>query len=295
MRNARHHEEIRRFIDEIDSLPPLPEAARQLLALKDNPLAGAREVAAVIEHDPAVALQLIRHAASPLFGARNKIHSIQDAITVLGNKRVMDMAMALISVRGISLAAQGALNIHWFWRHAIYTATLMQLLAEAIPDHPKRPSPATAYSTGLLHNIGVLVNAHIFTKEFAALSADFGAPPESGFKAIEEKHLATNHSETGMLLLRKWTMPAEFIVVALEHHNPRYKGEFREYANLACIAASVLARMDIGDAECADPPANLFYDLKLGPAAVQEVVTRLNGESASLETLAREMCHGTQS
>ncbi|MEK6747781.1 MAG: HDOD domain-containing protein [Pseudomonadota bacterium] len=293
MANPQRTHDIRRYIEEVDKLPPLPEAARQLLALKDDPHASARSVAAVIEHDPIIAGQLIRHAASPLFGVRSKIHCIQDAITVLGNKRVMDMAMALMSVRGFRLPDSGPLNQLWFWRHAIYTATLMQLLAEEITAHPHAPAPATAYATGLLHNIGVLVIGKVFPKEFTTINADRTAKPTLALIKIEEARLGATHAQVGMWLLRKWLLPPEFIVTAHEHHNARYKGEFRTYANLAFAANCLLARIDIGDADAADPPANLYYDLKLSAAAAQHALQRLAAARASLETLATEMCQQT--
>lgn len=284
--------DIRKYIEEVSALPPLPEAARQLLALKDDPHASARAVGTVIEHDPLIAGQLIRHASSPLFGLRSKVHSIQDAITVLGNKRVMDVAMALISVRGFQLPKQGPLNMQWFWRHAIYTATLMQLLAEAIPPHPHQPAPATAYATGLLHNIGVLVIGQVFPTEFANINADYAIRPTLALTKIEDTRLGANHAQIGMWLLRKWMLPAEFIVTAHEHHNPRYKGEFRAYANLAFVTSCLLAKMDIGDAGAVDPPANVYFDLKLTPASAQQAQQRLSEERASLENLAAEMCQG---
>lgn len=67
--------EIRRRIEQVYELPPMPEMARRILQLRGNPDASVADLAAIIEFDPSLAAQVVRYAASPFYAYRGKINS----------------------------------------------------------------------------------------------------------------------------------------------------------------------------------------------------------------------------
>lgn len=137
---------IRHRIQHLDDLPTIPEAARALLRLRNNPLAGAQDLAAVVEQDPSLAAQIVRYARLSIFGYGGKVTSVQKAVTlVLGFDMALHMALGLAAGNRLNMPEGGRIGREAFWRHAVYSATLMQEFSTAMPAaiRRRRDSPTS--------------------------------------------------------------------------------------------------------------------------------------------------------
>lgn len=276
--------DLRSRIEHVDSLPPLPEIAERLLALQQRSAAGARDLAAIIELDPSLAGQVLRYAASPVLGCREKILSINEAVTRLGFDNVLHMALGFAAGQGFKIPPNGPLGLRTFWRHAVYTAALMQHLAGHL--RTGHVEPGLAYLGGLLHNIGFLLLGHLFPTEFNLLNQVIEKHAEQRVIDLEAKHLGMNHSQTGVWLMRKWRMPAEIVTTVYEHHNPDYRGEHHEYANLALIADTLVKTKGLGDANSTGLPERLLQNLGFTEESVMSLSETVMENAADLELLA---------
>ncbi len=293
--------EIRRRIEQVYQLPPMPDMARRILQLRSNPDASVADLAAIIELDPSLAAQVVRYAASPFYAYRGKINSIQDAITrVLGFDLVMNMALGLATGRSFHNPIDGPLGLHAFWRHSVYTAALVQTLAKRIPPQT-RPQPGMVYLAGLLHNFGFLLLGHLFPPEFKLLNKLVAAHPESPVTALEkcvlgmgqaQNMLEMGHAQIGAWLMYSWHMPDEIIVTLREHHNPDYNGEHAILAHLVMIADHVLKGLEIGDAPDADIPLRSLEIVGLSEDTIRELAEQLFENCSSLDMMARQLATG---
>ncbi|MBZ0073005.1 MAG: HDOD domain-containing protein [Thiohalobacteraceae bacterium] len=293
--------EIRRRIEQVYQLPPMPDMARRILQLRSNPDASVADLAAIIELDPSLAAQVVRYAASPFYAYRGKINSIQDAITrVLGFDLVMNMALGLATGRSFHNPIDGPLGLHAFWRHSVYTAALVQTLAKRIPPQT-RPQPGMVYLAGLLHNFGFLLLGHLFPPEFKLLNKLVAAHPESPVTALEkcvlgmgqaQNMLEMGHAQIGAWLMYSWHMPDEIIVTLREHHNPDYSGEHAILAHLVMIADHVLKGLEIGDAPDADLPLRSLEIVGLSEDTIREFAEQLFENCSSLDMMARQLATG---
>ena len=231
--SVRPASDLRRRIEQIYQLPPMPEMAQRILALRNDPDASIADLAAIVEMDPSLAAQVVRHATSPFYGYRGKIRSIHDAITrVLGFDLVMNMALGLAMGRSFRNPKDGPLGLRAFWRHAVYSACLAQALAREVPED-RRPEPGLAYLAGLLHNFGFLLLGHLFPPEFKLLNRLVAANPDKPVSALEkcvlgmgqaQDVLDMGHAGIGAWLMQAWQMPEEIVVTLREHHDPEYRG-----------------------------------------------------------------------
>jgi len=293
--------EIRRRIEQVYELPPMPEMARRILQLRHNPDASVADLAAIVELDPSLAAQVVRYAASPFYAYRGKINSIQDAITrVLGFDMVMNMALGLATGRSFHNPVEGPLGLHAFWRHAVYTAALVQMLAKRMPPQA-RPQPGMGYLAGLLHNFGFLLLGHLFPPEFKLLNKLVAAHPESPVTALEkcvlgmgqaQNILEMGHAQIGAWLMYSWRMPDEIIVTLQEHHNPDYSGEHATLPHLVMIADHLLKSLDIGDAPDAGLPLRSLELTGLSEDTVRALAEQLFEDCSSLELMARQLAMG---
>lgn len=293
--------DIRRRIEQIYELPPMPAVARRVLQLRNNPDASIAELAAIIELDPSLAAQVMRYAVSPFYAYRGKVGSIRDAITrVLGFDMVMNMALGLATGKSFRNPCDGPLGLHAFWQHAVYSATLVQALAKRMLPNA-RPQPGMAYLAGLLHNFGFLLLGHLFPPEFKLLNKLVTAHPESSVTELEKNVLGMGqaqgllelgHAQIGAWLMQFWQMPDEVIVTLREHHNMHYEGEHAQFPHLVIVADHLLKRHDIGDAPDAFLPPISLDRLRLSEDIVLETAEQVLADCTALDTMAMQIAVG---
>jgi HD-like signal output (HDOD) protein len=217
----------------------LPSAARDALAVCDDPRAGVADLARVCEADLAVAQGLLRYANSALVAraGQSPAASLREAIDRVGAAGVRNVVVdvtvaALLCAPGTRTAGYTA----QIWTHAQRTAALARALAPAFGVAPDR-----AYAAGLLHDVGKLV-----LLDRAAVLASSGAkpPPWPALRAL----LLGLHEPLGALAVLRWGMGAEAGRAVGAHHRaptaaPHPLGEavyLAERADLALVRGEAL-------------------------------------------------------
>ncbi len=281
--------DMRRRIERINELPAMPSLAQRIIQLNANPYAHAEDLAKLVERDPSLSAQIVRYAQSPFYGYPGKIASVRQAISrVLGYDMVMNMALGIAAARPFKLPVDGPLGLGEFWRHATYSATLMQSLCKIIPRE-KRPRPGTAYLTGLLHNFGFLLLGHLFPKEFNVLSKAIRKEPEIPVVEQEQRLLGISHMEMGGWLMEAWNMPEEILVTQREHHNTAYDGPHANYVHLLLISGALLKSHEIGEASSSELPERSLLALGLSEEDAIGVLENTIENRESLDTMARQL------
>ena len=281
---------IQRRIEDIHDLPAMPPMAARILELHGDPLADADDLAEVIELDPGLAAQVIRYATSPFYGYRGKITSIADAISrVLGFDVVMSIALGLAMGRSFQIPFNGPLGLRAYWRHALYSALLTQKLSNMMPLE-SRPPVGLAYLTGLLHDFGHLIFAHVFQPEFFLLNRLVMANANIAIIDLERTVIGVQHEQIGAWLMRAWGMPEELVAVVRWHHHEHYHGEYVQYVQLSLLADILLKPLGIGDAASDALPPHILQALGLSEAQAKMVLSEVIARAEALDALARECC-----
>lgn len=281
---------IRQRVEQITELPPMPEMARRLFELRANPDASADALVKVVELDPSLTAQVLRYANSPYFGYRGKVDSLQVAIVrVLGFDMVMNLAMGLALLHSFKIPRHGPLGLEAFWKHAVFSANLMQMLCRAMPKG-NQPRLSTCYLIGLLHDFGYLVLGHLFRDEFMGLCERLGDGSDDRDRiAIERDYLGIDHGQLGHWLLKAWGLPDEIVVATREHHTGQYQGPFAVYVQMARLTDYLLRVHASGQAVYDDLPDDTLTALGLGQADVIRVMMQLLDQDENLETMARQL------
>src|SRR6266576_490387 len=111
-------------------------------------MAGAADVARVVETDPALAARVMRLANSPYYGAPRRVSSTRHAIVMIGFDTVRGLA---VSAACSLLDGRAEVGPDGFWHHAVTTACTASVIARKVGA-----SPSDAFSVGLLHDIGAV-------------------------------------------------------------------------------------------------------------------------------------------
>jgi HD-like signal output (HDOD) protein/prolyl-tRNA editing enzyme YbaK/EbsC (Cys-tRNA(Pro) deacylase) len=270
-------------------LPALPAAARHILELRAHAGRGMEEVARFIEQYPELAAAIIRYTGSPLYaGQPNEVHSVQEAMAVLGLDIIAGLGFALSLSRTFRIPSDGPLGSRAFWRHAVYCAALTRELARALPAHLYL-QPGLVYWSGLLHKFGYLVLAQLFPAQFFLLNRFLAVNNQIPVEQVEGRLLGVDNGQIGAWLTQAWNMPKEFTAAIRWHSQEDYSQPYAEYPNLILIANRLLYRLGIGDETTGRLPLAIMASLGLPREPVLAALTKVQNSQVTLEELSRAL------
>jgi HD-like signal output (HDOD) protein len=229
---------LEKILDQVNTIPPLPQIAYKTLALLRNPESTMQDIAALISLDQVMTRNVLGWANSAQYGLPRTVNTVHQAIMYLGQ----------ITVRSIVLTAcvSGVLNRELpgyglergdLWRHSVGVAIGARLLA----SKTSKAAAEEAYFAGLLCDIGklgfevVLRNKNMDTDEFQ----------DKPFEQVETEMFGINHAALGKVIAQKWMLPDPICQTIFFHHQPSLaKKEEKIIASAVHVAD--LAAMMIG-------------------------------------------------
>ena len=273
-------------LDKTLEIPPMPETARRIVKLRVNPNATANDLAAVVEHDPSLAAQVVSWAASPYYYAPGGIHSVRDAVVrVLGFDLVMNLALGLAIGKTIKMPTDGPHGVTPYWRQAVFTAAISEALVKRMAcEH--RPDVGLAYLCGLLNNFGVFILSCVFPPFFSLISRFIEANPHHPHAVVEQYVLGISREHLCAWVMQLWEMPDEVVTALRWQQIPEYSDRHNTYANLLYVANQLTRRLHTQHSRCGNRPqplpSSLLARLGLTPESVEDVLSQTQARQDEL-------------
>lgn len=200
----------------VRDLPTLPSAVARLSSLVADPSANAEDFEAVIRPDPALTANLLRLANSAYFGLSREVGSVRQAVTLMGIKRVFELAASVSFTRVIPARIPGyGISAEDFWQHCVAVAALSERLAADL----RVRVPDMTFTAGLLHDVGKIAVGAYLEKRPSALGDEVGK--EGVFLIDAERALmGVDHAEVGEAIGAHWALPRVIVHGARWHHAP---------------------------------------------------------------------------
>ena len=197
-------------------LPPYPQVLDQLDHLMARDDFELPRLVDLVAHDPSLRAALLRVANSPVFGLRQSVSSLLQAITLLGLARAR--AVLLSEVLRDALRDYGDPGlVQALWTR--FSAIGNLAAAIAARSTALRAHADLAYTTGMFHGTGSFILVKRFPHETASL-----ALAGKGYAAELERLAAQLGSDTvpiSAMVARNWRLPAEVCAaIALQSHEP---------------------------------------------------------------------------
>ncbi|NTV09367.1 MAG: HDOD domain-containing protein [Zoogloea sp.] len=217
------------------SIPPRPAVLNQLMQEVRRDAPNVRAIANLVSSDVALAAAILKTVNSPFFGLRNKIGSVQQAISLLGIRNLTTLATGIL-LR--SAVGGDAVSMERFWESAEKVAGITAYIASRLPGVPRDD----AYTFGLFHDCGMPVLMQKFPDYKSTLKLA-NASTGREMTTIEDELHATNHAVVGYMLARAWYLPDTISEAILRHHDPAVFERNDDTSNTArtLIAAVYLA------------------------------------------------------
>ncbi|MFK7863440.1 MAG: HDOD domain-containing protein [Pseudohongiellaceae bacterium] len=278
---------IKQRLEDTLEIPTLPATAQRIIQLRVDPDAVVSDLAEIVESDPSLAAQVVSWAASPYYAVPGKIRSVQDAIVrVLGFDLVGNLALGLALGKTLELPKDKVDGVTPYWMQSIYCSTTVEAIVNLIPADMK-PSKGLTYLSGLLHNFGYLVLAHIFPPHFSQICRYMEANPHISHMSVENHLLQITREQICLWLMELWNMPDEVKATIRYQHDPEYSGKHCAYPNIIFMALRLLRQEDIGDAPLEEVPDELFARYQLDREEVVAKVKEIIEASDEVAAIAQ--------
>lgn len=191
-------------------IPPCPAVALNLMKEARKDEVDFNVITRLISGDVSLAAAMLKTANSPFFALKRKVANVQQAVSVLGIKNILQIVVGL-SLK--SSFATSKMNLDRFWERSNYHAIVAGRVARRLPG----VSRDDAYSYGLFHECGVPVLMMKFPTYVATLMEANKSASQS--TALEESRHGTNHAVAGYMLARTWGLPPSIYQSIRYHHD----------------------------------------------------------------------------
>ncbi|MFT7580274.1 MAG: HD-like signal output (HDOD) protein [Myxococcota bacterium] len=256
---------------DLDSLPASPETLLAFQALIADEASGAKEVAALMSHDPALAATVLALVNSAFYRLP-EITDLKIAVAYLGLEKMERIIIAATVVNAFPQVSAKQLHLHW--RRAYLNALMSSHLVHSRINYL---SSSQAWTFGLLHDVGSLV-AMVLEPRRAFAIATYREIHKCLLEDAEAGLGLMPSPLYGAMLCRGWRLPASVEAVCAGYRQRRPPPWADEEATglLPYVrASSRLASLvldDLNEGATARAKSDVVHALGCDPDEVDELI-----------------------
>ncbi|MEH6472975.1 MAG: HDOD domain-containing protein [Halopseudomonas sp.] len=192
------------------TIPPRPEVLLTLSSEAKQPEPDVSKIAHAITEDISISSAVLQVVNSAAFRRASEIKSIDQAVMILGFKRIFPLVKA-VALRSSLSQSQ---TLAEFWQQQTDIAHACSIAAKAmgkpaLGDH--------AYMLGLFNSAGIPVMAQSFA-DYSEVMAQAEQQGWSECLPLELDRYQTTHTTIGALLAQRWSLPKVMISVIYYLH-----------------------------------------------------------------------------
>jgi HD-like signal output (HDOD) protein/CheY-like chemotaxis protein len=237
---------VREVVGKLDTLPSVPSTYWALVEAASMPNGGSRDIARIVQSDPAMSLRVLQVVNSAFFGLGTRVSSIPQAVDYLGAELLKALVLTAHVFSAMGTRPIRGFSLERFQRYAIRVARF----ARRFCDDPAMAEEV--FTAGILRDIGQLVLAVQHPAEFSAMLERSARTGES-IRTFEREVFGVTQSDVGAFLLSNWRIPFSIVECTAYCHTP---GEL-EGPDLGVLAVVHAADALAGIVLCGEPEETL--------------------------------------
>ena len=234
-----------RIIQDLGQIPTMPTIMARVMQIVNDPHSSAEDVAKFISRDVALTSKVLRLANSAFYGIPRTISSVNSAIVILGFNTIRSLVLSA-SVLKVFPAKPGLVTFDRkaFWKHSFMVGIASRMLAQ-VYRKKKLVDMETAFSAGLLHDIGKIILEQYANEEYMPVLKE-AKENRRPLVAVEKAMLGISHADVSGMLIDKWQMPNELRAPIVMHHAPMEERGAPELAAIVHYANHLCHRKGSG-------------------------------------------------
>ncbi len=261
----------------------------RVLQVAGSDSSSVRDVAELIESDPALATRILQLVHRADLGVSGEVTTIDRAIVLLGFEAVRCAVLAVSVFATFSPHESGAakgspFSRNEFWKHCIAVGCASELLAIELRNNWGKSAgiePAEAFVAGLLHDVGKMALDAALPKSFARV-VDAADMIRGNIGDVERNVIGIDHNIVGKRLAERWQLPVPLRDAIWLHGQlpqalpPSVRND--RLVNLVTLADLIVREQHLGysgNYTFPIPRATLLDALGLLPAQLENVNAKL--------------------
>ena len=196
----------KQVVSNIRNLPTPPIVFHQIQKVINDPMVSAGRIAGILQEDPAMSVKVLKLTNSAFYGLSREIESVKQAVVIVGLEAIKNLVLSasvldMFKGKDIDQDFQDK-----FWRHSLAVGFCARLLARRAKARGMI-DPDSAFSGGLLHDIGKVILCCFLPKEHTAIKEARETNAEMESFLLEEQVIGYNHCQIGDVLAKQWKLP----------------------------------------------------------------------------------------
>jgi putative nucleotidyltransferase with HDIG domain len=218
----------------LEQLQSVPQIALGIVGMISDDCDIA-SIAKEIRKDQVLSAKILMLCNSSYLGMARKIDSIDQAVTFLGDKTLLQLTITAQTERLLNSSDKGySLTRGGLYYHVLATARLCEKLSFRI----RKIQPDLAYTAGLLHDIGKVVLDQ-YLANAKPLFYRMMIERKEDARSIEQKVFGIDHNHAGLMLAENWDLPQVIKDVTLFHHCPEKADSNADVVHLVYLADAI--------------------------------------------------------
>lgn len=204
---------VEKLLEDDIRLPSPPAIAVRILDLVKRDSSSYRELADLIQADPALTSRILRLANSGFYAMPRKVSNVDTALAVLGGNALKNIALSFIIAQVFQGRRAERFDFTRLWRRSVTSAVAGQLLASEVGFRSD-----DTFITTLLQDIGIGAMFLCRRNDYLAV-LDEKAVSGRAVTTVEQEIFEFDHQEVGAGLLKMWGLPSNVYEPIRYHHD----------------------------------------------------------------------------
>jgi putative nucleotidyltransferase with HDIG domain len=242
------NQNLRALAARLGSLPSFPSLYGQIMQelASDEPSIG--KIAEIVSKDPAMTAKILQVVNSAAFALARKVSDPFEAVQYVGMGTIRSLALSAHVFSRFERSGTTGFSVSALWDHAMKSAALARAIMKT--EAAEEDDVEDAYIAAMLHDIGKMMLADSFPKEFQR-AFEMAMQSKLPLHEAERQVFGADHAGAGAYLLGLWGLPTSIVEAVAFHHSP-LKSELRVFSPLTAVhAANVLENERLHATGCA--------------------------------------------
>jgi HD-like signal output (HDOD) protein len=214
------NEKVKRLVSKVERLPTVPALYKKICSLLESESSTTDQIGRYISRDPGMSANVLKLVNSAYFSLRRSVSDPCEAVAYIGIDALKALVLATGLFENVGKFEVSSFNVGHLWNHTLAVAFGAKEIA-----HTERAGGTVeieCFTSGLMHDAGILILASQFPKEYQKIDALIEKEGMT-LSAAELKIFDVTHGDVGAYLMGLWGLPSRIVDAVAWHHNPCFE------------------------------------------------------------------------